>query len=577
MSFDGIVTRAIVHELNENLEGARINRIHHPSPMLLRLDVHGKSGSKKVLISASGNATFLRIAEEVPENPQTPSGFCMVLRKHLQNGRIERIWQEGMDRVIHFEIQSYNELGVAVSLRLTIELMGKHSNIFLLNEDGKIIEALKRVGKDLSRVRMVYPGLPYEPIASDKINVLESLPLPPTDESNPKISKWLLQTYEGFGPLLCRELAYRAGIDANLPVHSMTEEQILALRSELQSLQNRLLQHAYEPSLYEDDRSPAFYALSLGHLGSEAVRFDSMSACVEAYHKRSREASPHRQHESQLRQLLSHRLDRSQSKLAKMQTEYEESKDRDLELVYADLLSAHASQIPKGSPSVTVTNFFDEEQGEVTIPLDPKKNPWQNAQAYYKSYQKSKNREQILKEQLPIVQEEIRYLSQVIHDVSTVQTDQEISEIRSELAKLGYIKDRNTKKKAKSKESTPLVFESSDGTLIYVGKNNRQNDDLTLKTAGKEDWFFQAKDIPGSHVIVRTGAREISETAIREAAWLAAVYSSGKDEEFCLVDYTKKKNVRKPKGALPGTVYYDRYQTLQVDTKNPTSTPKERK
>lgn len=578
MSFDGIVTRAIVYELQNSIEGARINRIHQPGPTLLRIDVHGEKGARKVLISTGGNSPYLISAKQVPENPQTPPGFCMVLRKHLQNGRIERITQEGLDRVIHFDIQNYNELGIAARLRLTVELMGKYSNIFLCNEEGKIIEAQKRIGRDLSRVRLVYPGLMYTPIESGK-TVLTDDPVlpPPPDASNPRLQKWLLQTYEGFGPLLCREIAYRAGIDSMLPVCSLTESETDRLKDALRSLYQAIRTNDFMPHHYHgEDGSSSFYAFPLRHLSEKPIAFSSMSECIEAHLSLAKEIAPTLQQESQLRTLLKQRLERTQSKLGKVQKEFEDSKDREQDLLFADLLSAHASQIPKGRTEITVVNYFDEQQTPVTIPLDPKKNPWQNAQAYYKTYTKNKNREKILREQLPQIREEIRYLQQSLHDLDRAETPAALQEIRNELRETGYLK-KEPKQKKKTVSSVPLVFESSDGFTIYVGKNSRQNDELTLKTAGKEDYFFHAKDLPGSHVILRSGTREVPERTVREAAWLAAVFSSEKDADYCLVDFTKKKNVRKPKGALPGAVYYDHYETVQVNCRNPESKPIERK
>ncbi len=570
MSYDGIVTRCITHELQKYLLGGRINRIHQPNATLIRLDIHNEGKTRKVLLSTGGNAPRLYIAEEVPENPQNPPQFCMVLRKHLQNGKVIGITQEGTDRVIHFDVQSYNELGVSVSLRLTVEMMGKYSNVFLVNESGVIIEAQKRISKEISSVRMVYPGIPYEIIPSEKREIVQSIALPKATDADLKLQKWLLQTYEGFGPLICRELAFQAELEPNTSIGSLSQRELERLHQALLAFQTELIENRYKPSImYEGDTPKAFYAFPLLHMGASVRSFATVSECIEAYFRTAQSAAPTLQQEEAIRQAVRHRLEKTQTKLVKIEAEYEESLDRKEDLVFADLLSANATKVKPGDTEITVENFFDEALAPVTIPLDPKKNPWQNAQHYYKSYTKRKNRERILGEQIPAAKQELGYLLQVLQNLDTIETPAELREIRAELTEQGVLKHKSGKQKPDKRQSSPLAFESTDGFLIYVGKNNKQNDQLTLKTANKEDYFFHAKDVPGSHVILRSGTQEPPERTILEAAWLAAAYSSEKAEEFVLVDYTKKKNVRKAKSALPGAVFYDRYKTLQVDLKNP--------
>ena len=570
MSYDGIVTRAAVREMEEACAGGRINRVHQPGPSLLRLDVYTRGSNARLLLDVSGNTPYAYLATEVPENPQKPSQFCMVLRKHLQNGRIDTVTQDGLDRILRLEVESRDELGVPVKRTLVAELMGKYANVFLLDENSRIIEALKRIPGDLSSVRPVYPGLSYESIPSDKVSLLDALVLPDSNEAT-RVQKWLLATYEGFGPPVTRELCFLASLDPSTPVSVLTDAERERLEETLLAFRERLASHAYAPSLMGD--AVSFYAFPLRHLGEEITAYPTISACAQTYRKRKQKTADPQGDSRALSHAVAKRLERARVKYEKMKTEYEESLDREKDLLYADLLSANSHRAKRGATSVTVTNYFDETLPEIEIPLDPKKDVWQNAQAYYKSYSKQKNREKTLARMLPAVQSEIGYFLQVLQDLSMAESREEIEEIRSGLVEEGILNPRGRKKK-KDRASRPLRFLSSDGYTIYVGKNSRQNDQLTMRTASREDWFFHAKDLPGSHVIVRAGQEELPEQTVREAAWLAARYSSEQAESHVLVDFTKKKNVRKQKGAKPGQVLYDPYETMTVDLKNPSTRPK---
>lgn len=570
MSYDGIVTRAAVHEMQEMLTGGRINRVHQPGSSLLRLDIHQQGATRKLFLDIAGNTPYAYLATQVPENPEKPPQFCMVLRKHLQNGRVREVTQDGLDRVLRLTVDTRDELGVSVTRILVVELMGKYSNVFLLDEDEKIIEALKRISGDLSSVRPVYPGLRYTRIPSGKAHLLHELVLPEADDST-RAQKWLLQTYEGFGPPISREICYRAGIDAALPVSSLSEEDRARLSNTLLQFRAALCAHAYEPSIMGD--FSAFYAFPLEHLGTDRTSFSSISACAESYRRGKSQAAPSDSLRHSLTQSVQRRLERAQGKYEKMKQEYAQSLDRETDLLFADLLSANSHKARRGASSVTVTNYFDENLPEISIPLDPKKDVWQNAQQYYKSYSKRKNRERMLSAMLPSVQAEVSYFQQVLQDLSMAENRDELNDIRHGLVEEGFLSAGKTKKK-KEKPSEPLQFRTTDGYIVYVGKNNRQNDRLTMKTAGKEDWFFHAKDVPGSHVIVRAGQEALPEQTLQEAAWLAARYSSEQAESHVLVDFTKKKNVRKQKGAKPGQVLYDPYETMTVDLKNPSTRPK---
>ena len=573
MSFDGIVTRAMTNELDTLLRGGRINRIHQPGAALLRLDVYAGGKNYKLLLDTAGNTPYVYIADHVPENPEKPPQFCMVLRKHLQGGRIRAIRQIGIDRVMQWEIDTRDELGVETKKVLLAELMGKYANIFLLDARQTIIEPMKRISGDISSVRPVYPCMPYTGFPSGKVSLLDTLLLPGENEAL-RIQKWLLQSYEGFGPPLTRELCYQAEIDPSRPASALTGPERTRLEKTLADFREKLLSHSYQPSIMGAGK--AFYAYPLHHLGEDIRACPSMSACVESYRLKKQEQAPTDSPGRGLTQTVRRLLERAQAKAAKMQNEYEDSLDREKDLLYADLLSAHSHAVQRGATEVEVLNYFDENTPMIAIPLDPKKNVWQNAQKFYKAHSKKKSREKRLAVLLPRVESEIAYFRQVLQDLSLVQTREEADEIRAELTDEGILRKKGPQKKRRE-SSRPYQFVSSDGYTIYVGKNSRQNDQLTMRTAGKDDFFFHAKDVPGSHVIVRADKEPLPKRTQMEAAWLAALYSSEKEENHVLVDYTRKKNVRKQKGAKPGQVLYDPYDTVTVDLKNPASRPEQRK
>lgn len=569
MSYDGIVTHSIVSEWNTLCVGGRIHRIHQPSSGLLRLDVYQNRKTHTVLISTEGNSPYAMISDTKPENPQQPPQFCMILRKHLQNGKITSITQQGLDRIFEWHIESYNELGEAVEFSLIVELTGKYSNIVLVDEKRKIVEAQKRMSKDFFANRLIYPGLTYDPMVSEKKNVLTD-PFDLTDApEGVRIQKWILQTFEGFGPLFCREICYQAGIDANTPMGSLTDEEKERFIAVFTAFQNKIQQDDYSPTIaYDAKGDRAFHAFTLEHMGIDTVQMPSMNETVSRFVGNQQLEGPMRERETQLLQVLKARLDRAISKRGKMQEEFKDSLDREDDRLFGDLLSAHGHAIHRGQKSAVVQNYFDEAMPDITIPLDERKDARQNAAQYYKNFQKKKNREAILKERLPEVDREIQFLQQALHDTKTAETPDELKEIHHLLAQEGFIKQQGKKKKQAL--AKPHRFTSSDGFLIFVGKNHAQNDELTMRFANRDDIFVHAKDLPGSHVIIRTDGREVPEQTIQEAAVLAAKYSSEGEEEYVLVDYTEKKNVRKAKKAAPGMVYYDDYKTLQINLKDAT-------
>lgn len=567
MSYDGIVTHAMVREWNQAFVGGRIQKIHQPTQALLRLDIFNERKTETLILSTAGNSPYGMISNTKPENPQTPPQFCMILRKHLQNGKITTIKQQGLDRIFQFNIQSYNELGEAVEFSLIVELTGKYSNIVLVDETGKIVGAQKRMSKDFFASRLIYPGLPYEPMVTEKKNLLDCTIAIDETEVGTKLQKWLLAEYEGFGPLFCREICLIAGIDANKPRSSLTEEERQQLEKTLKDFQVKLQQGEFTPTIaIENGKDKAYHAYTLNHLGLPTESMPTMNETVARFVGNHEQEGPARALESQLLQVLKTRIDRAESKRGKMMEEYHDSLDREHNRLYGDLLSAHGHAIHRGQKEAVVQNYFEEDAPDITIPLDEKKDARQNAAHYYKVYQKKKNRELILEERIPETDREIAFLKQALHDTKMAKTPAEFREVQSLLVQEGYLKQQGKKKKESL--SKPMRFTSSDGFLIFVGKNHAQNDELTMRFANRDDLFFHAKDVPGSHVILRTDGREVPEQTIQETAILAALYSSEGEEEYVLVDYTEKKNVKKAKKAAPGMVYYEDYKTIQVNLKD---------
>lgn len=567
MNYDGFVTRCMRAECDARLIGARVERIHQPDAQTLRLDFRRGSDKYHLLFAMAGNHPAVYLGSQLPENPSQPPHFCMVLRKHLLNARLQSVEQVGLDRVLEFHFQTYDELGERSTMRLVAELMGRHSNVFLLDASDTVIESLRRVGYDVSRVRPVYPGSSYARIPSGKRNLLQDDSALPEGDAR-SLSKWLVACYEGFGPVAARELLFDANLDPLFPAAHLDEAGQTRLLHALERWKERAEKDAFVPVRLEEDGQTVGYApIPLQHLPVQSIPSETMSAAIEDFRLREGQQRQTPQPD-ELLSVVRQRIERAHTKLERMREEFVDSQDRATDLLYADLLSASAHDVPRGAREVTLANLFDEEQAPICIPLDEKKNVWQNAQAYYKKHTKKKNREQALRRQLPQSESELAYLLQVHQSLLTAESGMEIAEIRQELENAGVVKRQRKKKKPQGR-SEPLHFTSSDGMSILVGKNNRQNDVLTHRTAARDDVFFHAKDIPGSHVIVRAGGRELSEQTIREAAYLAAHFSSEKNSDRVLVDWTEKKYVRKPKGAQPGMVLYDHFRTVTVDPTAP--------
>lgn len=571
MSFDGIVTKSIVEQLSDSLTNGKINKINQPDPNCLIFTIYNNRSNLKLLIDASSNSPRINITEKNKENPLQAPNFCMLLRKHLQGGIIDNIRQSGLDRVINIDINSLNELGDEVTKTLIIELMGKYSNIILIEkESSKIIDSIKRITIDISRVRQVLPGMKYEPILDDKVDITKDIVIPSEIIENlekpVKLFRFFYTNYIGFSPQISREICYMSNLDYDIKTNDLNTDDLKNIDISFNKIVGSLINREYEYNLYKDsnDKVLDYHVLALTHLGNNIMTFETPSSLVDSYFNMTTVSDTVGQKISNINKVLKTVLTRNLNKLEKLKKEELESLDRDKYKVWADLISANSHIINKGDKILKAENFYDPDLEILEIKLNETKSPWENAQIYYKKYSKLKTSNKLLQTQIPKIEDEIKYIEQVMGSLKFISTNSEINEIRKELEENNYIKKKKRDKR-KDKPSSPLHYVSENGADIYVGKNNFQNDQLTLKIANKNDYFIHAKDIPGSHVLLRNN--NINDDDILTACSLAAYYSSGSTEDNVLVDYTYKKNVRKSRNAKPGMVYYDNYETVNINLK----------
>ena len=574
MALDGITLRSLVHEMKSKLVNGKIDKITQPEKDEIWLTIRNEKQNHKLLISANSSTPRIHFVNDAKkENPLTAPMFLMLLRKHIGNGTIKSVEQRSTERIVEISIDAYDELRVLKNKTLIIELMGKHSNIILVHtEDRKIIDSIKRVSLNISSVREVLPGLTYQyPPGHKKISPIHRL-----DEDefrslcsnfHSEIYKLFYMSYEGMSPTISKEICYRANVESTEVASSLSEVKTEKLWGTFFRMMSRIEQHEYSPCIVIQ-RNPHtildFSAVLLTHYETmELVEYQSIHTACEEFYVLKDKTERIQQRTSALRKKIQTRLDTLQHKTEKQNNEISSSMLLDKDKLYGELLTSYIYQIKTGMSEITLENFYINNE-KITIPLDIQKSPSENIQRYFKRYQKSKNRIEELTEQLAIAQKEISYLENVLLSISQIETYDEISEIQDELAKQGYIRRPSNHKSKKETISSPMEFTASDGTTILVGKNNTQNDRLTLKLSSPNDTWLHTKDIPGSHVIIRAKQQDISEKTLYEAAVLAAYYSKGKFSSNVPVDYTERKNVKKPSGAKPGMVIYVNNSTIYV-------------
>ncbi|MCJ7839586.1 NFACT family protein [Lederbergia sp. NSJ-179] len=555
MPFDGFFTRAMVSELSTQLVGGRISKIHQPFKHEIVLVVRAARKNYKLFLSAHPNYARIQMTNDTFENPQEPPMFCMILRKHLEGAIIEDIKQVEMDRIIIIKMKARNELGDICYKKLIVEIMGRHSNIVLVEEEsGTIIDSVKHIPPALSSYRTILPGVPYisppaqnkqDPLAATKEDLLRAI-----DFYAGKLDKQIVEHFSGVSPVLAKEIVFQSGL-ANR--ETVPKAFLMIMK--------RLNEHHYQPSITISPNKEDFYLFPLTVFKGETKQYKTLSEMLDRFYYGKADRDRVKQQAHDLERLMKNEKEKNEGKLRKLKMTLREAEQADQHQLLGELLTANLHLVHKGMEEISVPNYYDEHYREITIPLDPRKTPAENAQKYFTKYQKAKNAIQVVKEQIDKTKREIDYFEGLLQQLSSA-SPRDLAEIREELGEEGYL--RSQKKNRKKAQAKPVIeqYQASDGTDILVGKNNKQNDYLTNKLAGRDEIWLHTKDIPGSHVVIRS--KNPDEATILEAAMLAAYFSKAKTSASVPVDYTKIRHVKKPNGAKPGYVIYDNQQTVYV-------------
>lgn len=571
MPLDAITINALGNELRPAVAGARIDKVQQPGRDTVILSLRGPAGNCKLLIAAGTGAARVHLSTESYENPQQPPMFCMLLRKHLVGARVVDITQENMERMLAFELDAYDEMGVPCKKRLIVELMGRNANIILTEGDDHIIDCLRRVDGNMSRIRQVQPGLIYRlPPPQDRpsffaVSKTERAALWENAEKDKLADKWLLDSFSGLSPLVARELCFRATGEVSKPIALFAPSERERFASEIDMLLTNVSNGTYEPTMLTKDGEPSDYSfMCIGQYENarQTERFDTFSELLESFYTKREKQELMRRKSQALYKSVRSAHERELRKLAARRNELEKSGERDLNRKRGDLVTANLYRIQKGDRAVEADDYFEEGCPKLTIKLDPLKSPQQNAAAFYKEYNKAKTAETYLYGLIEKGEREEAYLASVMDEIERAESERELAEIRRELENTGFLKVPRDRKREKVKETAPLRFISSTGMEIQVGRNNAQNDKLTTKTARRTDVWFHAQKIHGSHVVVSANDGVPDEQTVFEAATLAAYYSQGRDGGKVAVDYTQIRNVKKPSGAMPGFVNYTDYKTI---------------
>ncbi|PYG87407.1 putative ribosome quality control (RQC) complex YloA/Tae2 family protein [Ruminiclostridium sufflavum DSM 19573] len=572
MPFDGIVTKCIVNELNRLLSGGRVDKVFQPESDEIVLLVRSNGQNYRLVASANASYPRLHVTSAQKENPQTPPVFCMLMRKHISGGKLLNISFHDYERVISINVESVNELGDLSVKRLVVEIMGKYSNIILLNSEDKIIDAVKHIDSDISSVREIMPARQYFlPPPQDK-QLPESISpaaLLDSDVTSAKnIENLLLSSIKGFSPYTCRDICAYAGVSPKTPLADLLNTDKVNIISALSNYIDKIRNNSYKPCIIYEDKNflhPADFYCFTPSLSDFVQQFDTLSSALDEFYAQRDTTERLGQKKGDVAKVVKNGIERLEKKLSIFDDKLREVAGRDKLKLYGELITANIYCIPQGAETARVLNYYSENEEYLDIPLDENRSAQDNAQRYFKQYSKAKSTHLNVTRQLQDTLSELQYFESVKAMLDNCGTKQEIDEIRQELTDQGYMRlsSRNLKKK-QDKPSSPLEFTSADGFRILVGKNNKQNDLLTLKTASSYDLWLHTKNIPGSHVIVRTERQEIPASTLLEAATLAAYFSSARMSCNVPVDYTQVKNVKKPSGAKPGMVIYESFKTINV-------------
>ena len=569
MAFDGITVAGMTKELKDTLEGGRISKIAQPETDELLLTVKTPDGQKRLCISASASLPLIYLTSGNKPSPMTAPNFCMLLRKHISNGRIVSVNQPGLERIIRLEIEHLDELGDLCRKTLVVEIMGKHSNIIFCAEDGTILDSIKHVSAQMSSVREVLPGRPYFiPDTQKKLDPLnvqeEDFALELAAHPMP-LGKALYSSFTGISPVAAEEVCWLAGLDSGISPKELSPDLLSHLYRQFCYYLEPVKKGEFSPAIYYDGEKPKeFSVLPLSHYGNcRREECPSVSDMLYTFYA-SRDAQTRiRQKSTDLRHVVQTALERNRKKYDLQHRQLSDTRTREKFKVYGELLHTYGYSLEEGAKKLDALNYYTNEM--VTIPLDPQKTAMENAASYFEKYNKQKRTFEALSVHIQETRNEIDYLESVSRSLDMARTEADLAQIKEELIQSGYIRRKASKKKEKL-TSRPLHYLSSDGFHMYVGKNNLQNEELTFHFANGNDWWFHAKGVPGSHVIVRTNGEELPDRAFEEAGRLAAHYSKNGNAEKVEIDYVEKKHVKKPAGSRPGFVVYYTNYSLMIDS-----------
>jgi len=585
MAFDGITVSAVVRELNEKLAGGRIDKVYQPEKDEIQFLIRAKGENHRLLLTCSATNPRIHLTQNAKPNPIEAPQFTMVLRKHLQGGRVISFEQLDFDRIIHMNVESMSEMGDLTIKRLVVEIMGKHSNIILVNDGNTkltsaecsheklnwvVVDSLKHISRLVSSVRQILPGYAYMPAPTqNKLNpnhVAKGQFMLEMENAKTTVHKAIYMAYTGISPGTSEELTQRAGLESTKQAAELTEHESEILFTVFENLiEESHKNHIGFITLDEMGKPAAFSVYKpFSVRTNKLVEYHGVSAMLEAFYQDRDTVSRIQQKSHDLKRLVQLNIDRCIKKRELQQNTLDEIANREYYKLCGELLTSNIYAIKKGMAEFTTMNFFDENQPTITIELDQYKSPSENAQAYFKKYNKQKRTFESLQEHIKQNDIELEYFDSVLTSLNSSKDENDINDIRDELTEQGILKKKATLKGEKPKKSMPLKFTSSDGFEIYVGKNNKQNDELTFRFAMPADIWLHAKNIPGSHVILRLNGKIPTDIAITEAAKIAAYYSKSRNGTNVAVDYTERKNVKKPSGAKPGFVIYDPYKTAFV-------------
>lgn len=562
MAFDGIVIANLAHDIRRKLEGGKINKIAQPEKDELLFTVKNNRETLRLSISASASLPLAYFTENNKPSPLTAPNFCMLLRKHIGSGKIVKVAQPGLERILEFTIEHLDEMGDLCRKRLIVELMGKHSNIIFCKEDGTILDSIKHISSQVSSVREVLPGRPYfipqTVEKADPLSITEKTFTGLIQNTPAPVQKALYQKLTGISPIIGTELCHLASIDGDRSANELSEAELCHLYHMLSLLMEDVKSGRFCPNIiYQGNEPVDFSSVPLSCFkgnGYKAKDFPTISSLLDAYYAQKSILTRIRQKSSDLRRIVQTVLERNYKKYDLQSKQLKDTQKREKYKIYGELLTAYGYELAGGEKELTCKNYYTDE--EVRIPLDPQLTAQENSQKYFGKYNKLKRTYEAMTEMLAETRREIDHLESISAALDIAVKEEDLVPIREELAEFGFIKKRNTGGKKAKITSRPYHYLSSDGFHIYVGKNNYQNEEVTFRIAGGGDWWFHAKGIPGSHVVVKTEGKELPDRVFEEAGAVAAWYSKGRGNEKVEIDYIQRKHVKKAAGGAPGFVIY---------------------